>query len=49
MNVNIGFVRTKYGKAPIGMHIIGRNNKDNVILKLAYCVQKKYKPLVAKL
>ena len=49
MNVNMGFVKTKYGKAPIGMHIIGRNNKDNVILKLAYCVQQKFKPLVAKL
>lgn len=49
MNINIGFIKTKYGKAPIGMQIIGKNNNDNVILKLAYCVQQEFKPLVAKL
>ena len=49
MSINIGNVTTKYGKAPIGMQIIGRNNEDNLILRLAYCVQQQYKSLIAKL
>eukprot|EP01084_Bolivina_argentea_P029143 54098_1 len=44
-----GYVDTLDGKIPIGVQLVGGMDKDNDVLKAAFCLEKKFKFLKAKL